>query len=224
MRETLPLEKIGSGFHREIHRILHSDGYLDQLLERVEKAQEYFLGILSPIAQRIQDQLQAIGKEKKVKAYAKELAELEDSFIKKIRDIERINFLVSTLEGGAPATSFKPAASTKLKQQKAEAQKAAKDKTPTAEITYRLYQKGKSVKEISEERGLVTGTIEGHLAQYVENGTIPIHDLVEEKKTKKILQVLESEAVGLNEIKSQLPKNYTYGDIKLVIAHQKASS
>jgi len=219
--ETLPMEKVGQGFHKEIHRILHSEDYLDHLLERVEKAQTYFLAILSPIAEKFQAQQQAIGKEKKVKAYAKELADLEESFIKKIRDIERIGFLVATLEGEVASTAFQPTNSLKLKQNKLAAKKAAKDKTPTAETTYQLYQKGKSIADIAEERGLVTGTIEGHLAQYVEKGSIPIQDLVEDKKVKKILKVLESEAVGLSEIKSQLPKNYTFGDIKLVIAHQK---
>ncbi|MEM0941214.1 MAG: helix-turn-helix domain-containing protein [Bacteroidota bacterium] len=225
VRETLPLQKIGDRFTKELHSILGTNEYINHLNERIEKAKTYFLTILSPIADKIQSHLQTVTKEKKVKAYLKELGNLEDAFIKKIRDIERMSFLVMTLKtGGAPALSFKYSTSQLLTQKSRSASKSQKDKTPTATITYELYKQGKTVEEIANDRTLTVGTIEGHLAHYVENGTIPIEDLVDAKKVEKIKEVLESEAVGLGEIKSKLPKNYSYGEIKLVMAHQKMSS
>ncbi len=220
VEETLPLQKVGNGFTKEIYRILHSTEYINHLEDRIEKAKTYFLEVLSPIAEKIQKQRQLVSKEKKVKVYLKELGELEDAFIKKIRDIERMSFLVTTLKTGE-TPSFKPSTSQELTQRKLVTSKVPKDKKPTALITYELFQQGKSIKEIAHERNLVTGTIESHLAQYVENGTIPIEDLVDAKKVNQIVQVLESDAVGLAEIKSKLPKSYSYGEIKLVIAHQK---
>lgn len=218
--ETLPLQKVGDGFGKEIYRILHSREYIDHLEERVEKAQSYFLEILSPIAEKVQAHRQNVSKEKKVKAYLQELTDLEEAYIKKIRDIERMSYLVKTLKTGK-APSFTPSASQLLTQKKLKDSTPQKDKKPTALITYELYQQGKGIKEIANERNLVAGTIESHLAQYVENGTIPIEDLVDPKKVKKIVGVLESDAVGLSEIKSKLPKNCSYGEIKLVIAHHK---
>lgn len=221
--ETIPLQKVGDGFVREMNRILHTETYLTHLSERVTKAKDYFIDQLAPLAQRVKEQRKSISKEKKIKGYSKELEGLEDHFIKKIRDIERMFFLVGSLEEGKTPDQSTFQNSVARELSKAKVTEKKKDKTPTAQITYDLYKQGKSIKAISEERGLVEGTIEGHLAQYIENGTIPIEELVEEKKVIKILKVLESDAVGLNEIKTKLPANYSYGEIKMVIAHQKAS-
>jgi len=223
VEEILPLQKVGDGFTKEIHRILQSDEYIDHLNDRLDKAKTYFLNILTPTTEKIQSHQQNVKKEKKVKAYLKELGYLEDLFIKKTRDIERVCFLASTMKTGNPSAAiFQPTSSGQLLKNKLLATDSKKDKVPTAEITYELYKQGKTIDQIANTRNLVTGTIEGHLAQYVEKGIIPIHDLVEEKKVKEIMAVLESEAVGLSEIKSKLPKSYSYGEIKLVIANQKA--
>lgn len=216
IQKTVPLLKIGENFCREIHQILQGNEYLERLTERLEKAKNYFLDILAPLTEKIQQHRQSLGKEKKVKGYLKELTELEGSFIQKIRDIERICFLSGALEG-SNSTTFRPIVSNRLLETK----KEKPDKTPTAKITYELYRQGKSIKEIATERGLAESTIESHLAHYVEKGEIKIDELVETKKVVKILKVLSSDAIGLGEIKSKLPKNYSYGEIKLVMASLK---
>jgi GTPase SAR1 family protein/predicted transcriptional regulator len=216
--EMLPLQKFGEGFSKEIYRILQADDYIDHLCERIEKAKAYFLKILIPLTERIQAHGKALSKEKKVKAYLKEIDDIEDSFIKKIRDIERISFLIGALKTGDTTTQNYDA--FKIKKSKPEKVKKPKDKTPTAEITFNLFKEGKTIKEIAKERSFVESTIEGHLAEYVKKGEIPIEDLVDTKKVKKILEVLKTDAVGLSEIRSKLPKNYSFGEIKLVIAHQ----
>ncbi|MEM6643698.1 MAG: helix-turn-helix domain-containing protein [Bacteroidota bacterium] len=98
-----------------------------------------------------------------------------------------------------------------------------KPKTPTAEVSFEMFRSGKSIGAIAKERGLVQGTIESHLTKYVANGSIPITELVEEQKVKKIMEVLKSDAVGLGEVKSKLPKNYSFGEIRLVVAHHGKS-
>ena len=219
--EALPLQKVGDGFVKEIQKILGGENHLIHLTDRVGKAQAYFLDRLKPIAEKIQTHKKTVSEKKKVKGYLKELGEIEDGIIKQIREIERMYFVVSSLSQGKipekePATSV----ATKLTQTKVETKKASK--TPTSEITFKLFKSGKTIEEISEERGFVISTIEGHLAQYVESGNIPINELVKENRVEKIMKVLESDAVGLGEIKSKLPKDYSFGEIKLVLAHQKA--
>lgn len=114
VQKTLPLQKIGNGFTNEIVRILQSEKYLVHLAERVSKAKTYFLDILSPTVQKIQDHKRSVGKEKKVKAYLKELEDLEKFFIKKIKDIERFYFVMTTLSG--KTVSLKKATSHHLNQ------------------------------------------------------------------------------------------------------------
>lgn len=221
LEETTPLRKIGEGFTKEIHRILRDEEYIIKLSERVEKAKIYFLNILVPLTEDVQTHIKTVLKEKKVKAYIKELEEVESAFIQKIREMERISFLIEGLKSGdISAQNFKAPLSNKLSSVKEK--KGKKDKTPTAKISFELFKQGKTIKEIAGDRDLTESTIEGHLAEYVGKGMILIEEIVDPKRLKKIQEVLKSDAVGLGEIKSKLPKNYSYGEIKLVIAHQNS--
>lgn len=211
-----PLSGIGESFSNQIRRILADEEFLERLSERVEKAKTYFLDILGKQTELLQEHILTIKKAKKVKAYQKELEELELSFIKKIRDIERISFVVNTLKDG----EYKEEESLSQRLVK-ERGKKRKAKTPTFEVSYKLYKEGKSIKEIAEIRDMVFSTIEGHLAKYVEKGELPLEEFVDSKTIEKIKKVLNSDAVGLAEIKSKLPPQITYGEIKMVIANQK---
>ena len=103
-----------------------------------------------------------------------------------------------------------------LKSQPKSEQKEAK--TSTKELSFQLYQQGKTVKEIAQERSLALSTIEGHLAPYVQNGEIPLEKLISPEKIEKIKQVFQQhpDAAGLSEIKAILGDEYSYGEIKLV--------
>lgn len=218
--ETIsPLDNVGSGFIKEIRRILSSEDYLPQLCERIEKAKDYFFDFLGPATVNVQAHIQNIKKEKKVKGYKKELEEIENQIINKIRDIEQITYIANALKKGESLFQ-KPTnlLSQKLLSEKSEKQKS---KVPTAKVTFDLYEQGKTIAEIAKERNMVPATIEGHLAKFIEIGVIPISDFVNEKTANQIIKVLESDAVGLKEIKAALPNKISYGEIKMVIAHRK---
>lgn len=95
-----------------------------------------------------------------------------------------------------------------------------KHKRPTAEITFELFQNGKTVQEVAAERNLTVGTIVNHLVPYLKEGKIAISDLVPSEKQKRIEEALESleGATGLNAIKSRLPDDISYNEIRLVLA------
>jgi transposase len=50
-----------------------------------------------------------------------------------------------------------------------------------------LFEQGKSIGEIAKERGVLVQTIFGHLAKFVENGSLEIERIVA-KNTYKILR------------------------------------
>jgi ATP-dependent DNA helicase RecQ len=63
-------------------------------------------------------------------------------------------------------------------------------------------------------------TIEGHLAHYVSNGELKIDQFVSAAK----LQAIEEKISGmrgkpLKKIKAALDDNWSYGEIKMVLAH-----
>ena len=82
-----------------------------------------------------------------------------------------------------------------------------------------MFQSGKSIAEVAEQRGLVVSTIEGHLSTYVKNGTLNIEDIIKPEKVVVIKEKLSKlQSPGLKEVKIALGDDYSYGEIKMVIA------
>ncbi|OIQ67405.1 ATP-dependent DNA helicase RecQ [mine drainage metagenome] len=116
---------------------------------------------------------------------------------------------------------------SKIKQKTAKRERKAKNErsdmgskpTDTAFHTFSLHKAGKTIPEIAAERGLAASTIEGHLSYYIYTGALDLSTLVTEEKQKKIKDAVESYgAEKLSPLKEILGEEYSYGDIKAVIA------
>jgi len=116
---------------------------------------------------------------------------------------------------------------SKIKQKSPKRERKAKSdgsgngnkSSDTAFTSFTLYKAGKTVEQIAAERGLATTTIEGHLSFYIYNGAIDIAEMVSEDKKLKIQDVVESYGSDkLSPLKEVLGDDYTYGEIKAVIA------
>jgi len=95
-------------------------------------------------------------------------------------------------------------------------------RTDTKQISLDLFEKGMTLSQIAEERGLVLATIEGHMAHWVETGKIAIDLLVPPDKRQTIerkLSRLQGKPFG--QIKRALGADVSFGEIKLVQAHRK---
>ncbi len=91
-------------------------------------------------------------------------------------------------------------------------------KKDTKQISYELYLQGKNIQEIADERELVTGTVEGHLAHYVGLGQLDIAELVAEEKIAVIKQAFdEKDKENLKVIKEHLGDEFSYGEIRMVL-------
>lgn len=89
----------------------------------------------------------------------------------------------------------------------------------TALESFTSYKSGKTIAEIAEERGLAASTIEGHLSQYIYTGAIDISSFVNEGKKRLIRDAVESYgAEKLSPLKEVLGDDYSYGEIRAVIA------
>lgn len=92
-------------------------------------------------------------------------------------------------------------------------------KTDTKAVSFMFYQEGKTISDIATLRGLTIQTIEGHLAYYVQNGQIPINDLISSEKLMLIEPELQNyEGRTLNSIKQQLGDEISFGEIRLAVA------
>lgn len=107
--------------------------------------------------------------------------------------------------------------------------KAAKEpkapKTPTAEISFQLYQAGKLPDEIAAERKLAVSTIYGHLARYVNEGKIPLTDLVPAHHVARILGYLSENpnALTLTEIRNAVGDDLDFGEVRAVWDHFRST-
>jgi len=82
-----------------------------------------------------------------------------------------------------------------------------------------MFQSGLNVTQIAAERGLVSSTIERHLTYFVQAGTLEIGKLLPSEKQQAITQKLtEMKDSSLKELKIALGDDYTYDEIKLVLA------
>lgn len=94
-----------------------------------------------------------------------------------------------------------------------------KDKIDTKLETYKLFQLGKNIAEIAAERNLSGGTIEGHLAHYVQRGIISIADILSKEKILLIEPLAKNNPnTTPGSMKERLGNSATFGEIKLVIA------
>jgi hypothetical protein len=96
---------------------------------------------------------------------------------------------------------------------------AKETKKDTRQISYELYLQGKDINEIAEARGLVTATIESHLAHYVGSGLLNVAEIVAEEKIAIIKDTVDSKGKqSLKVIKEHLGDEFSYGEIRLVLA------
>jgi len=92
-------------------------------------------------------------------------------------------------------------------------------KKNTYEITLELFEEGKTMEEIANERQLGVSTIEGHFAKLIQQEKIDITDVLDPKRISEIESYLEeAEGKTLGTLKEELGDKVSYGELKLVQA------
>lgn len=90
----------------------------------------------------------------------------------------------------------------------------------TKERSLEMFQQGFSAERIAEERGLAQSTIEGHLGFFIEKGVLDINQVLTPELQRIIEQALAAEEESLRKVKDRLGEKVSYGQIKMVLAHQ----
>ncbi|HTH55754.1 MAG TPA: DNA helicase RecQ [Cyclobacteriaceae bacterium] len=97
--------------------------------------------------------------------------------------------------------------------------------TDTKQRSLQLFGEGKSISTIAELRNLSQSTIEGHLAFYIQQRALPIEQVMDVSRIPKIRQAIEQVGgTALGPIKSSLGDEYSYGEIRMVMAYLEAKS
>lgn len=100
-----------------------------------------------------------------------------------------------------------------------EPEKEKQPKIPTWQVTLNLHKLGLSPQAIAQKRNLVKSTIDSHLAQAIEQGEIEVEDVMTKERIGAIENWLQNNrGISLMNAKSGLGKDYSYGEIKMVLA------
>lgn len=107
-----------------------------------------------------------------------------------------------------------------LKSPKRQRRESPEMDSETKRESLELFKKGMSIEQIGASRQLSPGTIGGHLAFYIQQGKLPINDVMEIEKVSPIqLAVERFGGTMLTPIKEFLGDGYSFADIKMVMAH-----
>jgi PIF1-like helicase/Helix-turn-helix domain/HRDC domain len=101
-------------------------------------------------------------------------------------------------------------------------EKSTAPKVDTKAVSFEMFQSGKTIDEICTIRSFAKATIEGHLAHFVSEGKINIDDLVTKQKQQKIKEAVAIHGSLSHKILLEnLPNDFSYGDIKMVLAAEE---
>ncbi len=229
-KEINRLSGVAERFQRQLNSFFpnqsdRQDGlnrrHLEKILERVEAAKDYFVDGFEPIFASYDEHIKLVRSQKAMTTYLKELKLLYGSIVSQKRRILKSVLHVRSVIDNVELDNEALASIRSSDDNVQEVFKKAK-KEDTKLITYNWYKEGKSVEEIAQLRDLKDGTIITHLSHFVEQGKIPVDELLDQAKLDRILalndKLLEK---TLNNFKNSLPADYSYQDIRLVLSHLK---
>ncbi|MEY4875760.1 MAG: hypothetical protein RL708_909 [Bacteroidota bacterium] len=188
----------------------------NELNDLVSRAVPYFCSALQDdLLKPFRKYIASLKGKKNVKAYTKECVEVELMMYHQLQLVEKLSFGDTVFYTG---NSFSGAIEkTDLKEISKKAEKGDSHK-----YSFELYKEGKTIDEISVQRGMAKTTIESHLATYVATGKIDIHQLVDAEKIKIIeAAVAEMGDEKLTPLKQKLGDDFGFGEIRLTISYMK---
>lgn len=233
LENTRALVEISGKFQNQIKSITKSEekDYLIHLKERVTAAKDYFLPLLKEKQDEIESRINSVRKEKGIKKYLKELKILQGVFYSQIIEIHKAEALCLAILNDeelnkkalqAISGTIQKPVEEDPKEAKNKQKQKSKLKKDTRQITYELFEKGKSIQEIAKERALNIRTVEKHLSDYVGQGKIDIHELVVPGKVIEIMNTAkELDTLLLKPIKEHLGEDYSYPEIMHVMSWLK---
>ena len=166
-------------------------------------------------------------KEKKVKKYLTETAELKKVVL---RQKQVLHFTAGLAEALMKADKnlitqaekiHQPIKIDLAKEEEALKRSGRMPKGETARVSLELYKQGKSIAEIAKERNLAFTTIEGHLSDFIPTGEVEVNELISPSRLETIMALLREEKQMPNSglIKSKLPHDFSYGEIKIAMKY-----
>jgi len=229
LKDTEPLQGVANSFRAQVYRIVSDaqSNYVLHLTERVVKAISYFHDPLKSCHTNIIKHIDQVSAKKGVKKYVTELKELAAKYYALMQNMLKARALLESAQKGLDVNKediekpdLEAQSNEKEPNSKAKKEKGVKvPKVATYLVTCALYKQGKDIEAIAQERGLVKTTIESHIARCIKEGILALNDFVGHEPRQAIEKgVRLSGATALSEIREYLKYEYSYAEIKYVLA------
>ncbi len=228
-------------FRIQLTHILRS-GDKELLLERIKKGSIYYKGKLQENLKLLLTHMAEVSKLKRVKTYLNQLNDLDQLCCRQIADLDKVAYLTEGILKGVYKFDLQKFNQTLAIERTALIQEVQKNvggeviskvslpkgkskkkrnEQSTYDVTLNLLNEGKDVTQIAKERGLVVGTIEGHLAKAVSEARISIFKFMTEDEVNTISKAIEEMPVDFSskELYIKMNGQYGYGKLRAVMAH-----
>lgn len=233
-------------FRSQLFRMCQPSQFdMEQVLERVEAAYNYFIKILEPVFRKNLKQIFLLGNKKSVKGYSEELVELDELLTETILELKKTRAFVEQMANRGEVTkeavwneqvkNFKAAKiqvvkdeirrenpmlgevdETVLSVKTAKKSKKKKDKKNTYEKTLELFKKGWNPQEIADQRNVTKETIYRHLGRLIKEEKLEVEDVLPEEKLSYLQATFGKEIEGsLTEAKNKVGKKITWEELKV---------
>ncbi|MBX2925652.1 MAG: helix-turn-helix domain-containing protein [Chitinophagaceae bacterium] len=224
--EARSLQEVSERFNKQLTVLLaeaESTGY-EKLHQRIQAASAYFLKSITGMLDMIKEHMHSVKSRPKVKKYMKELDQMDTDFMRKKLQVEQSLKISEGLVNSIGLSEL-----LLLQQQqnqvaviKEEPLIAKPKKGDSHRLSLSMYREGKTIPEIATDRGLSVSTIEGHLAHFIPTGEITLAELLPEEKIDTIRKVIEETGETTSSaLKEKLGEQYSYGEIRMVLADKK---
>ncbi|MFT5641385.1 MAG: hypothetical protein ACI9A7_001489 [Cyclobacteriaceae bacterium] len=224
------LQIIGRKFQNQIYQYVEYN-QIDELTSRILKGEDYFRDQIKSLQNHVEAEKKSFGQKKGVKKYQTSLYSIEITIAHLLGGLSHAMVIIKGLTDSKKTIDILSDLDEIRMNDKAEIAKNLEENKPkkigrgeTKFITLAMFKEGKKIEEIAEERGLVPGTIESHLCNFIESGEVKASDVVNPEKLANILEVikhLEVEEPSSADIKSKLGDEYSYGEIKATLLQLK---
>src|SRR5215213_522006 len=221
------INEVSKKFIRQLELLYVSEGY-PQLHERTKAAVDYFSkAIDEKLVASIDAHFEEMKKEKKVKRYLNETAEIKKVILRQKQVLQHTLELAEALMKAdkdlmsQAEKIHQPIKIDLAKEEEAVKRSGRLPKGETARVSLQLYKEGKTISEIAAERSLTYSTIESHLSEFIPTGEVEVHELISPSKLETVMAVLKEEKVPPSSgvLKSKLPNDFSYGEIKAAIRY-----
>ncbi|HRO42636.1 MAG TPA: helix-turn-helix domain-containing protein [Flavipsychrobacter sp.] len=226
IQSVIKLKDVGDKFLNQLKQLIEQgdrDGYT-ALSERLKAAASYFeKEINDNLLQPWQKHFDETKVKAKTKKYLRTLQPLYTLIIRKRQQVEQAMTLANGMAQGKNITHLLEHYQNTHKHIPHLPDPniiAGAVKEDTRSLSLEMYQQGKSIDEIAKERGLVKGTIEGHLLSFIITGEVKLEQIVPKEKQAVIQQAIKrSPDKNITSIREVTGNACSYNEIKAVLTY-----